>query len=120
VARGVSNSIPIFVEEAKGAIIKDVDGNTYIDFYGGIGALNAGHCPEPVVKAIQEQAEKLLHTCFMVTMYEPYVELAEKITAISPGRFPKKMMFVNSGAEAVENAVKIARFATKKTGIIAF
>lgn len=120
VARGISNAVPIFVEEAKGAIIKDVDGNTYIDFYGGIGTLNAGHCPEPVVKAIREQAEKLLHTCFMVTMYEPYVDLAEKIISITPGQFPKKMMFVNSGAEAVENAVKIARFTTKKTGIIAF
>lgn len=120
VARGISNSTPIFVEEAKGAIIKDVDGNTYIDFYGGIATLNAGHCPENVVKAIQRQAEKLIHTCFMVTMYEPYVELGEKIAALTPGQFPKKVMFANSGAEAVENAVKIARFATKKTGIIAF
>ncbi|MCL6638866.1 MAG: 4-aminobutyrate--2-oxoglutarate transaminase [Firmicutes bacterium] len=120
VSRGISNSTPIFVEKAKGASIIDVDGNQYLDFYGGIGTLNAGHCPGPVVEAIKEQAEKLLHTCFMVTMYEPYVELAEKLTAITPGGFPKKVMFANSGAEAVENAVKIARFAAKKSGILAF
>ncbi|MFZ5646290.1 MAG: 4-aminobutyrate--2-oxoglutarate transaminase [Bacillota bacterium] len=120
VARGISNSTPIFVDEASGAMIRDVDGNTFIDFYGGIGTLNVGHCPEPVVAAIKEQAEKLLHTCMMVTMYEPYVELAEKLAAITPGRFAKKVMFANSGAEAVENAVKIARFATKKSGIVAF
>ncbi|MFZ5649752.1 MAG: 4-aminobutyrate--2-oxoglutarate transaminase [Bacillota bacterium] len=120
VARGISNSTPIFVEEASGAMLRDVDGNTFIDFYGGIGTLNVGHCPEPVVAAIKEQAEKLLHTCMMVTMYEPYVELAEKLASITPGRFAKKVMFANSGAEAVENAVKIARFASGKTGIIAF
>lgn len=120
VARGISNSTPIFVDEAKGALIKDVDGNIYIDFYGGIATLNVGHCPEAVVKAVQQQAEKLLHTCFMVTMYEPYVELAEKLAALAPGQFPKKVMFANSGAEAVENAVKIARFITKRTGIVAF
>lgn len=120
VARGISNSTPIFVEEARGAMVKDVDGNTYIDFYGGIGVMNAGHCPEPVVKAIKEQADKLLHTCFMVTMYEPYVALAEKLADITPGQFAKKVMFANSGAEAVENAVKIARFYQKKSGILAF
>nr|WP_104373416.1 4-aminobutyrate--2-oxoglutarate transaminase [Desulfocucumis palustris] len=120
VARGISNSTPIFVDEAKGAMLKDVDGNTFIDFYGGIATLNAGHCPEPVVNAIKEQADKLLHTCFMVTMYEPYVALAEKIAELAPGNFPKKVMFANSGAEAVENAVKIARSATKRSGIVAF
>ncbi len=119
VARGIAHGMPIFVSDAKGAMVRDVDGNTYIDFYGGIGTLNIGHCPEPVVKAIQQQAEKLIHTCFLVTMYEPYVELAEKLTACVPGPSLKKAMFVNSGAEAVENAVKIARFATKKSGILA-
>lgn len=120
VARGISNSVPIFIDKAKGAIVEDVDGNTYIDFYGGIGVLNAGHCPEPVVAAIKEQAEKLLHTSFMVTMYEPYVALAAKLVEISSGPTPKKAMFVNSGAEAVENAIKIARSYSKKPGVIAF
>jgi 4-aminobutyrate aminotransferase/(S)-3-amino-2-methylpropionate transaminase len=120
IARGISNAVPVFIERAQGALMEDIDGNTFIDFYGGIGVQNSGHCPEPVVKAIKEQAEKLLHSCFMVTMYQPYVALAEKLTGITPGRFTKKAMFVNSGAEAVENAVKIARYATKKRGILAF
>ncbi|HEY3425005.1 MAG TPA: 4-aminobutyrate--2-oxoglutarate transaminase [Negativicutes bacterium] len=120
VARGISNSTPVFVKEARGAVITDVEGREYLDFYAGIGTLNVGHCPEPVVKAIQKQAAQLLHSCFMVTMYEPYVALAEKMNLITPGTFAKKTMFANSGAEAVENAVKIARHATKKTGIISF
>jgi 4-aminobutyrate aminotransferase/(S)-3-amino-2-methylpropionate transaminase len=121
VARGISNSTPVFVAEAKGALIKDVDGNEFIDFYGGIGTLNAGHCPEPVVAAIKSQADRLLHTCFMVTMYENYVDLAEKLASLCPVKGEaKKVMFANSGAEAVENAVKIARFYAKKPGIIAF
>ncbi|AGL03202.1 4-aminobutyrate--2-oxoglutarate transaminase [Desulfoscipio gibsoniae] len=120
VARGISNSTNIFVKEARGATIIDVEGNEYIDFYAGIGTLNAGHCPPPVVAAIKEQAEKLLHTCFMVTMYEPYLDLAEKLIEISPGSYEKRAMFVNSGAECVENAVKIARFHTKRTGVISF
>ncbi|HHW43107.1 MAG TPA: 4-aminobutyrate--2-oxoglutarate transaminase [Desulfotomaculum sp.] len=120
VARGISNTAPIFVDEAKGAVIKDVDGNEYIDFYGGIATLNAGHCPEPVVAAIKAQAEKLLHSCFMVTMYESYVDLAEKLAGLCPVKGEAKAMFANSGAEAVENAVKIARFYTKRPGIISF
>jgi len=120
VARGISNSTPIFIKEANGAVITDVDGKEFLDFYAGIGVLNVGHCPEPVVKAIQEQAAKLLHSCFMVTMYEPYIALAEVLNSITPGEFAKKTMFANSGAEAVENAVKIARHATKKSGIISF
>jgi len=120
VARGISNSTSIFVKEAKGASIIDVEGNEYIDFYAGIGTLNAGHCPPPVVEAIKSQAEKLLHTCFMVTMYEPYLDLAEKLISISPGSFDKRAMLINSGAECVENAVKIARAYTKRTGVISF
>ncbi|WP_027364386.1 4-aminobutyrate--2-oxoglutarate transaminase [Desulfotruncus alcoholivorax] len=120
VARGISNSTGIFVKEARGATIIDVEGNEYIDFYAGIGTLNAGHCPPPVVAAIKEQAEKFLHTCFMTTMYEPYLDLAEKLIEISPGSYEKRAMFVNSGAECVENAVKIARFHTKRTGVISF
>ncbi|HBX23460.1 MAG TPA: 4-aminobutyrate--2-oxoglutarate transaminase [Desulfotomaculum sp.] len=120
IAKGISNTTNIFVKEAKGASIIDVEGNEYIDFYAGIGTLNAGHCPPPVVEAIKNQAEKLLHTCFMVTMYEPYLDLAEKLIAISPGNYDKRAMFINSGAECVENAVKIARAYTKRTGVISF
>ena len=120
VARGISASAPVFIEEAKGALMKDVDGNTFIDFAGGIGVLNAGHCPEPVVEAIKKQSEKLIHTCFMAAMYEPYVNLAERLANLAPGSTPKKVMFANSGAEAVENAVKIARSYSKRPGIIAF
>ncbi len=120
VAKGISNGTPLFIDKAEGALMTDVDGNTFIDFYGGIGVINAGHCPQPVVKAIQDQAEKLLHSCFMVTMYDSFVDLAQKLTEITPGDFEKKTALVNSGAEAVENAVKIARAYTKRTGIIAF
>lgn len=120
VARGIANSTAIFVEKASGAVITDVEGKEYLDFYAGVGVLNIGHCPQPVVKAVQQQAEKLLHSFFAIAMYEPYVALAEKMNAIMPGNSPKKTMFANSGAEAVENAVKIARHATKKTGIISF
>ena len=120
VARGVSSVAPIFVDAAKGAVVQDIDGNTYIDLYGGIGVQNAGHCPAPVVEAIRHQSQKLLHSCFMVAMYEPYVALAEKLVSIAPGGGAKKAMFVNSGAEAVENAVKIARAHTKRPGVLAF
>lgn len=120
VARGIANSTGVFVEKASGAVITDVEGKEYLDFYAGVGVLNIGHCPEPVVKAVQSQAEKLLHSFFAIGMYESYVALAEKMNAIAPGASPKKTMFANSGAEAVENAVKIARHATKRTGIIAF
>jgi len=120
VARGIANSTGVFVEKASGAVITDVEGREFLDFYAGVGVLNIGHCPKPVVEAIQKQAEKLLHSFFAIGMYEPYVALAEKMNSIAPGSFDKKTMFANSGAEAVENAVKIARTATKRTGIIAF
>ncbi|HEY3423507.1 MAG TPA: 4-aminobutyrate--2-oxoglutarate transaminase [Negativicutes bacterium] len=120
VSNGVSNSVPVFIEKAKGALMRDIDGHTFLDFYGGIGVLNVGHCPKPVVKAIQEQADNLLHSCFMVSMYESYVVLAEKLTACAPGKSPKKALLLNSGSEAVENAVKIARYVTQKKGIVSF
>ncbi|AJQ29842.1 4-aminobutyrate--2-oxoglutarate transaminase [Pelosinus fermentans] len=120
VARGIANSTGIFVEKASGAVITDVEGREFLDFYAGVGVLNVGHCPEPVVKTIQKQAEQLLHSFFAIAMYEPYVELAEKMNSLMPGGSLKKTMFANSGAEAVENAVKIARHATKRTGIISF
>lgn len=119
VSRGVSTTLSLFVEEAKGALVKDVDGNVFIDFAGGIGTINVGHCPPSVVEAIQKQSGKYIHTCWSVVMYEPYVALAEKLAEITPGNFPKKTMFANSGAEAVENAVKIARKYTGRTGIVA-
>ncbi|AEI45943.1 GabT [Paenibacillus mucilaginosus KNP414] len=120
VPKGVGNNTPIFAERAEGALIYDVDGNVFLDFAGAIGTLNAGHCPPEVVRAIQEQAGKYIHTCFHVAMYEPYLQLAEKLAEITPGSFAKKTIFLNSGAEAVENAVKIARKATGRTGIVSF
>lgn len=119
VPRGLSSLASVYAAQAEGALIKDVDGNVFIDFAGGIGTINAGHCPPEVIEAIKEQVGKYLHTCFQVLPYEPYVQLAEQLNQIIPGDFPKKTMLVNSGAEAVENAVKIARRFTKKTGIIA-
>lgn len=120
VARGVSSTMNVFAARADGAIIEDVDGNRYIDFAGGIGVMNVGHSRPEVVKAIAEQAEKFTHTCFSVMMYEPYIELAERLTRLVPGNFPKKAIFFNSGAEAVENAVKIARYATGRPAVIVF
>jgi 4-aminobutyrate aminotransferase/(S)-3-amino-2-methylpropionate transaminase len=120
VARGVSSTINVFAEQAEGAIIKDVDGNSFIDFAGGIGVMNVGHSRPEVIQAIVEQAQKFTHTCFSVMMYEPYVALAERLCRLTPGDFPKKALFLNSGAEAVENAVKIARYATGRPAIIVF
>jgi 4-aminobutyrate aminotransferase/(S)-3-amino-2-methylpropionate transaminase len=101
-------------------VIEDIDGNSFLDFAGGIGCLNAGHTPEEVVAAVQEQAAKFLHTCFMISPYESYVELAEELNRRTPGDFEKKTMLANSGAEAVENAIKIARAYTKRPAVIAF
>lgn len=120
VPKGISTGMPFYAEKAKGALIEDVDGNTFIDFAGGIGVLNTGHCPDEVVAAIKEQTDKFLHTCFMVVGYQSYVDLAKRLSEIAPGDSPKKAFFVNSGAEAVENAVKIARLYTKRTGIVSF
>src|SRR5947209_15390365 len=120
VARGVSSTMNVFAAKADGAIIEDVDGNRYIDFAGGIGVMNIGHARPEVIQAIAEQAAKFTHTCFSVMMYEPYVALAERITKLAPGNFPKKAIFFNSGAEAVANAVKLARFATGRPAIITF
>ncbi len=117
---GLSSGTAHYVASAKGAFVYDVEGNEFIDFAGGIGVMNVGHCHPKVVAAIQDQAEKLTHSCFMVLPYEPALKLAQKLGAITPGDFPKTTIFVNSGAEAVENVVKIARYHTKKTGIIAF
>ena len=120
VARGVAEGVPICVERAHGATVTDVDGNTFIDFAGGIGVVNAGHTPAPVVAAIAAQAQQLIHSCFMVAGYEPYVALAEALVALVPTAFEKRVLLVNSGSEAVENAIKIARSATGRDAIVAF
>jgi 4-aminobutyrate aminotransferase/(S)-3-amino-2-methylpropionate transaminase len=120
VPKGVYNATPIFVDRAEGAIVHDVDGNSLIDFAGGIGTMNVGHANPEVVKAASDQLQKFTHTCFSVAMYESYVALAEKLNKITPGAFPKKTLLANSGAEGVENAVKIARHHTKREGIVVF
>lgn len=116
----VFNTAPIFAERASGAILEDVDGNRFIDFATGIAVLNVGHTSPDVVKAVQAQAERFTHTCFHVAMYEPYVRLAERLNELTPGDHDKKTMFANSGAEAVENAVKIARYYTKRDAVVVF
>jgi len=120
VPSGLYKAHQIAVERAAGALVTDVDGNTFIDFIGGIGVLNAGHCPPEVVAAIQAQAAKLLHFSALVGTYEPYVELAERLNAAVPIGGPCKTILSNSGAEGVENAIKIARAATGRQAIIAF
>jgi 4-aminobutyrate aminotransferase/(S)-3-amino-2-methylpropionate transaminase len=118
-ALGVFN--PTTAVRGRGALITDVNGREVIDFAGGIGVLALGHCPEPVVQAITQQAQKLIHTCFNVAMYEEYITLAEKLADLFPhGDGGTKVLLTNSGAEAVENAVKIARQATGKAGILCF
>jgi len=119
VPQGVSTAHSIFIKEARGPFIEDVDGNIYIDFFSGIGVMNVGHRNPRVINAIKQQVEKYTHTCFMVVPYEPYVTLAKKLAEMAPGDL-NTAMFVNSGAEAVENAVKIARYYTKKSNIITF
>ena len=120
VTSGVGIATPMFAEEAKGALLTDVDGNTFIDFGGGIGVMNIGHANGRVVEAVKSKAEQITHTCFYVTEYEEYIELAERLNAIVPGPSEKRSFFVNSGAEAVENAVKIARYFTGRPAVIAF
>lgn len=120
VPRGVFNTSPIFAERAEGSKIWDVEGNEYLDFCGGIGVLNVGHNHPKVVAAIKAQADKFLHTCFHIIMYEDYVTLAERINALVPINGPCKTAFFNSGAEAGENAVKLCRSYTKRTGVVGF
>ena len=120
IPRGPANATPIFAARAEGAVIEDVDGNRYIDFAGGIGCLNIGHRSPGVMSAIREQSEKYLHLCFAVMPYEGYVAVAEKLNALAPGSFLKKTILINSGAEAIENAIKIARAYTKRPAVICF
>jgi 4-aminobutyrate aminotransferase/(S)-3-amino-2-methylpropionate transaminase len=121
ISSGVSvGKSQICASSADGALLTDLDGNTFIDLTGGIGCVNAGHSAPLVVAAVQDQAARLQHACFQVTMYESYVALVEKLISITPGSFPKKGFLANSGAEAVENAIKIARRATGRQSIVCF
>ncbi len=119
-ARGASKLTQVAVERAEGAAVVDVDGNTLLDFAGGIGVLAVGHCPPNVVEALQKQAAELIHMCAIVGTYEPYVRTAELMNEITPGDFPKKTVLLNSGAEALETCVKISRAYTGRPGIIVF
>lgn len=120
VPQGPFNVTPYFADTAKGALVYDVEGRELIDFAGGIGVMNVGHSHPKVVAAIKDQAERFTHTCFHIVMYEPYVKLAERLCGLTPGEFPKMAVFANSGAEAVENSVKVARHYTKRPALICF
>ncbi|MBI5211357.1 MAG: 4-aminobutyrate--2-oxoglutarate transaminase [Elusimicrobia bacterium] len=120
VARGPFHATPVFLAKAKGAVIEDVDGNRFIDFASGIGVANVGHSPDAVVRAAAEQAARCLHAGFNVTPYEGYVELSRRLCEATPGAHAKKALLVNCGAEAVENAVKIARCHTKRQAVVCF
>ncbi|MFZ5969877.1 MAG: 4-aminobutyrate--2-oxoglutarate transaminase [Bacillota bacterium] len=120
VPAGVSGHVPTFIKYGEGAMFEDVDGNVFMDFAGGIGVLNIGYSHPEVVEAVKDQCEKYFHTSINCVSYEQYIRLAEKLNSIVPGDFEKKTMFVNSGAEAVENAIKIARKYTKRSEVVAF
>ena len=120
VARGVSMVHPVFIERAENAVLWDADGRRYVDFAGGIAVLNTGHRHRRVLEAVRAQLDKVTHTCFQITPYEPYVALCEKLNALAPGKGPNKSVLMSTGAEAVENAVKIARAATRRAAVIAF
>jgi 4-aminobutyrate aminotransferase / (S)-3-amino-2-methylpropionate transaminase / 5-aminovalerate transaminase len=120
VPRGVGHAHSIFADRAENAEVFDVEGRRYIDFAGGIAVLNTGHRHPAVIEAAKAQLDRYTHTCFQVLAYEPYVELAERLNALAPGNFAKKTILLTTGAEAVENAIKIARAATGRPGVIAF
>jgi 4-aminobutyrate aminotransferase/(S)-3-amino-2-methylpropionate transaminase len=120
VPAAVFNTAPIFVGEGSGAELIDVDGNRFIDLAGGLGVLNVGRNNPRVLEAVRAQVERYIHECFHVSMYEEYVELAEALNRVTPGDHEKKTMLANSGAEAVENAVKIARYATERDAVVTF
>ena len=120
VARGVSNALAVYADRASNAELWDVEGKRYIDLASGISVLNTGHVHPKVKDAVARQLDKLMHACFQVTPYAGYVELAERLNALVPGSTPRKTLFLTTGAEAVENAIKIARFHTKRPAVIAF
>ncbi len=117
---GAAKLTPIAVESAHGSVVRDVDGNEFIDLAGGIGTLAVGHTPDALVRAIQEQAAKLVHMCAIVASYEPAVALAERLNALAPGDVPRRTVLMNSGAEALETAVHISRSFTKRQGVVVF
>ncbi len=120
VVQAAYHATPVFVAKAEGAVVEDVDGNRLIDFAGGIGCLNTGHRAPAVIEAVRRQLDRFLHTSFNVLPYESYVAVCEKLNALTPGKFRKKTLLVNTGAEATENAIKIARSYTKRPAIISF
>jgi 4-aminobutyrate aminotransferase/(S)-3-amino-2-methylpropionate transaminase len=120
VVRGIAHATPLFAARALNCELWDVEDRRYIDFAGGIGVLNIGHCHPAIIAAVRVQLSRFTHTCFQVLAYEPYVELAERLNAIAPIQAPVKAAFFTTGAEATENAVKIARAATGRSGVIAF
>lgn len=120
IPRGIPSTLPVYVAKARNAVITDVDGRDYVDFAAGIGVMNVGHCHPKVVEVVVEQAQLYSHTCFGLSGYESYLRLAERLNRHVPGDFAKRTFFMNSGAEAVENAVKIARYATGRKSIVTF
>jgi 4-aminobutyrate aminotransferase / (S)-3-amino-2-methylpropionate transaminase / 5-aminovalerate transaminase len=120
VTRALARSTDVVIDRAEGALVVDVDGNTLIDMAGGIGMLATGHCPPSVVAAIHAQADRMLHACALVATYEPYIALCERLNEVTPGDFIKRTLLANSGAEAVENAIKLARAFTGRAGILCF
>src|ERR1700689_2315766 len=120
VARGVSHVLPVFITAAGGGVLVDVDGNSLIDFGSGIAVTSVGNSAELVVTRVTEQVASFTHTCFMVAPYEGYVEVCEELNRVTPGSHDKRSALFNSGAEAIENAVKIARYATGRQAVVAF
>ncbi|QTD46014.1 4-aminobutyrate--2-oxoglutarate transaminase [Ottowia testudinis] len=120
VARAIGSAHTLYADRAHNAEIWDVQGQRFIDFCAGIAVVNTGHCHPEVVRAVQQQAERFTHTCFQVVGYESYIALAERLCQLAPGASPKKALFMSTGAEAIENAVKIARYATQRSAVIAF
>lgn len=120
VPRGIASVFPIFIERAENAEAWDVEGRRYLDFAGGIGTLNLGHRHPRVVEAVRAQVDRVMHTAFQVAGYEPYIALAERLNQVAPVEGPAKSIFLSTGSEALENAVKIARVATRRRGVIAF
>lgn len=117
---GLAKSTEVVVDKALGALVWDIDGNQLIDLAGGIGMMNVGHCNPKVVAAIKEQADKYLHTCALVTTMEPYIDLAELLNSLTPGNFAKKTLLASSGSEAVENAINVSKYYTKRNAVLCF
>ena len=117
---GLAKSTDIAVDRAEGALVWDLDGNQLLDFAGGIGMINVGHSNKEVVNAIKEQLDKYIHTCTLVTTIEPYIQLAELLNSVTPGKFPKKTLLANSGSEAVENAIQVSKYYTKRNAVLCF